>query len=179
MSARSVCQRQPAPCRYQFPCARFPRHSDGLPTRHLDALAAESAAPNPPPCASRGEKATRFFEPAAQWTPPPGCRIQLRTVHFLNVDVHFAALVRFCTFLLQLVRSPRPLRPDDDARPARCKWRTNQLVRRARSMSIELMPRALQPFPSAPLRSFTVFVKKIGRRSLSAYHPRLPRFVVA
>jgi len=44
-------------------------------------------------------------------------RIQLRTVHFLDVDVHFA-LGALLHFLLQLV-DLRALAPDDDARPRR------------------------------------------------------------
>src|SRR5882762_8543579 len=100
-------------------------------------------------------------------------RIQFRTVHFLDVDVHFA-LGTLLHFLLQLV-DLRALAPDDDARPRGVNAH-DQLVCRALDVD-RADARALQLFLQL-LAELYVFVKKIVV-VLVGIPPRLPRFVVA
>jgi len=71
-------------------------------------------------------------------------------VHFLNVDVHFA-LGALLHFLLELVDF-RSFAPDDDPRTRGVNAHDELLA--ARSISIELMPRALEALFQLA-RSFT------------------------
>src|SRR5712691_6849114 len=100
-------------------------------------------------------------------------RIQLRAVHFLNVDVHFAfgALLHFLLEFVDL----RALAPDDDARPRGVDTH-DQLVGGALDVN-RTDARALQLFLQL-LAQFHVFVKQIGI-VLVGIPPGLPRFVVA
>src|SRR6266481_2531034 len=99
--------------------------------------------------------------------------IQLRTVYFLDVDVHFA-LGALLHILLELVDF-RALAPYDDARPRGVNAH-HQLIRRAFDVD-RADARALQLFLQL-LAQFYVFVKKIGV-VLVGIPPRLPRLVVA
>src|SRR6266568_866853 len=99
--------------------------------------------------------------------------IQLRTMHFLDVDVHFA-LGALLHFLLELVDF-RALAPDDDARP-RCVNTHHQLVRRA--LDVDGADACALQLLLQLLAELHVFVKKVGV-ILVGIPPRLPRFVVA
>src|SRR5712664_3638380 len=138
---------------------------------HLDALATE-AQRGVHRFAHRAAESHALFELQRNRFGDQ-LRVQLRTVHFLNVDVHFA-LGALLHFLLQLV-DLRALAPDDDARPRGVNAH-DQLV--GRTLDVDRADaRALQLFLQF-LAELDVFVKKIGV-VLVGIPPRLPRFVVA
>src|SRR5713226_3161737 len=138
---------------------------------HLDALAAE--AQRRIHClAHRAAESHALFElQRNRLRHQRG--VQLRAVHFLDVDVHFA-LGALLHFLLELV-DLRALAPDDDAR-ARGVNAHHQLIRRALDVD-RADTRALQLFLQL-LAELDVFVKKFGV-VLVGIPPRLPRLVVA
>src|SRR5229473_4477105 len=98
--------------------------------------------------------------------------IQFRTMHFLNVNMHFA-LGALLHVLLQLVDF-RAFAPDDDARPRRVNSH-HQLVRRTFDVN-RADARALQLLFQL-LAELHVFVKKVGV-VLVGIPPRLERLVV-